>query len=199
VRPQSDLTLWARAGREPEAVGLLFERHARSVYNYCFRRTGDWSAAEDLVSSVFLEAWQRRDQFQITSDSESLLPWLLGVATNLLRNRRRRHWRLANAIARLDPRLRQPDFADDVIGRLADEQQMREVLDVLERLPRHELDVLTLYAWGRLSYEEIAAALGLPLGTVRSRLARARASMRELIAPGGHEQDEATAVEQRTP
>jgi RNA polymerase sigma factor (sigma-70 family) len=186
----SDTELWARAPADPEAFGVLFERHARSVYNFCFRRTGDWSLTEDLVSAVFLETWRRRREVEITSTSASLLPWLLGVATNLLRNERRLRRRLASVIDRLNPHERQPDFADDVVGRLSDEQQMRTVLRTVERLPQHELDVITLYAWGHLSYEDIAAALSIPVGTVRSRLSRARASLRELTSASKHEQDD---------
>ena len=172
--------------------GLLFERHARSVYNYCFRRTGDWSLAEELMSSAFLEAWRKPDQVQVSSESWTLLPWLLGVATNLLRNQRRSQRRLTNALARLDPRPRQPDFADDIVGRLTDEQQMRAVLAIVGELPPHELDVLSLNARAGLSYVEIATALEIPLGTVRSRPARARGSLRELLEAGGHEERKAT-------
>jgi DNA-directed RNA polymerase specialized sigma24 family protein len=66
---------------------MLFDRHSRTVYNYCFRRTADWSVAEDLTSVVFLETWRRR--CQVRMQTGSLLPWLYGVATNLLHNHRR--------------------------------------------------------------------------------------------------------------
>ncbi|MEV4554969.1 RNA polymerase sigma factor [Nonomuraea wenchangensis] len=84
----TDLELWSRAaGGSGEAFGALFDKYARDVYNHCFRRTADWSAAEDLTSVVFLEAWRRRGEVRI--DRESALPWLLGVANNVLRNRHR--------------------------------------------------------------------------------------------------------------
>lgn len=181
----TDAELWRRAvGGEPDAFGILFERHAKTVYNYLFRRTADWALAEDLTSTVFLEAWRRRGDVQLQRDLA--LPWLLGVATNVLRNRRRSQWRHRAALQRI-PRERHEDFAADANDRLDDERRMRFVLRSLSGLPRREQEVLTLCGWAELSYEEAAAALGVPVGTIRSRLSRARARMRELTADTGHE------------
>ena len=185
----TDAELWTCG--EPAAFGVLFDRHARSVYNYCFRRTADWTAAEDLVSVVFLEAWRRRTEVRL--DGDSALPWLLGVATNVLRNRWRSQRRHRAALLRL-PRERGPDFAEDADARLDDEREMRRVLRAFRRLPRRDQDVLALCAWAGLSYEEAAAALELPVGTVRSRLSRARSRLRELSGPDGHERDDERCV-----
>jgi RNA polymerase sigma-70 factor, ECF subfamily len=188
----TDAELWRRAVEgEPDAFGALFERHARAVYNYLFRRTAEWSLAEDLTSVVFLEAWRRRSDVRL--ERELALPWLLGVATNVLRNRRRSQWRYRAALERL-PRERGEDFADDANGRLDDERRMRVVLRSLGKLPKREQDVIALCAWADLSYEEAAAALDVPVGTVRSRLSRARARLREPDGPGGHEGDGKRAV-----
>jgi RNA polymerase sigma factor (sigma-70 family) len=159
---------------DPASFGTLFERHGRAIYNYCFRRTADWAAAEDLTSVVFLEAWRKRKEVRLQGDS--LLPWLYGVATNVLRNRSRSLRRYRAALERV-PRGVEADFADDVAGRLDDERQMRAVLEAVRQLPTREQDVFALCAWSELSYEEAAVALGVPLGTVRSRLARARARL----------------------
>jgi RNA polymerase sigma factor (sigma-70 family) len=159
---------------DPGSFGTLFERHGKAIYNYCFRRTADWSAAEDLTSVVFLEAWRKRKEVRLQGDS--LLPWLYGVATNVLRNRSRSLRRYRAALERV-PRGVEADFADDVAGRLDDERQMRAVLEAVRQLPTREQDVFALCAWSELSYEEAAVALGVPLGTVRSRLARARARL----------------------
>jgi RNA polymerase sigma factor (sigma-70 family) len=181
----TDADLWRRAADgEPDAFGVLFERHARAVYNYLFRRTADWALAEDLTSVVFLEAWRRRTDVRL--ERELVLPWLLGVATNVLRNRRRSQWRHRAALERL-PRDHALDFADEAIGRLDDERQMRTVLRAIAKLPRREQDVLALCAWAELSYEEAAVALGVPVGTVRSRLSRGRARIRELSSARGNE------------
>jgi len=184
----TDRELWAQAvAGDAGAFGSLFERHARAVYNLCFRRTGNWAVAEDLTSEVFLLAWRRRRDVVFTTDDGSVLPWLFGVAVNIARNRRRSDRRGIAAAARLDAHASEADFSDDVVGRLADERQMTDVLAVVERLPGHEQAVLALCAWSELSYEECALALGVPVGTVRSRLSRARAHLRELLDAHGHE------------
>jgi RNA polymerase sigma factor (sigma-70 family) len=183
-----DRDLWAAAvGGDAEAFGVLFERHSRAVYNFAFRGTADWVSAEDIASDVFLTAWRRRRDVVFTTESGSVLPWLLGVATNHLRNQRRGGRRADTAFSRLDPSDAQPDFSDEVLGRMADEAQMAEVRAVVEQLPEHERDVLALCAWAGLDYEEAAIALELPIGTIRSRLSRARTHLRELVEASGHQ------------
>jgi RNA polymerase sigma-70 factor (ECF subfamily) len=184
----TDRDLWADAvGGDADAFGVLFERHARAVYNFAFRWTADWASAEDLASEVFLTAWRRRGEVVFTTESGSVLPWLLGVATNHLRNQRRGRRRADAAIARLDPSGAQGDFSDEVLGRMADERRMAEVCAAVGRLAEHERDVLALCAWAGLDYEEAAIALELPVGTIRSRLSRARTHLRELVETNGHE------------
>lgn len=168
----SDAELWARSREgDPEAFAVLFDRHARAIYNYCFRRLGDWSAAEDALSIVFLEAWRRRDQ-ELPPDK--VLAWLYGVATNVVRNRRRAERRFQAALRRMPAAPSQPPFDEDADARLDDARNMRDALALLARLPKHEQDVLVLCAWSGLSYEDASVALGVPVGTVRSRLSRAR-------------------------
>lgn len=184
----SDQELWAAAvGGDPEAFGVLFERHSRAVYNFAFRLTADWAAAEDAVSEVFLTAWRRRGEVVFTTESGSVLPWLLGVATNQLRNQRRGRRRSDTALARLDANAVQPDHSDETLGRMADEAQMAEVQRVVEQLSQQERDVLALCAWSGLDYADAALALAVPVGTVRSRLSRARMHLRELVETAGHE------------
>src|SRR5438093_11991323 len=155
----SDGELWRRAADgEPEAFGILFERHARAVYNYLFRRTADWSLAEDLTSVVFLEAWRRRREVRL--ERGLALPWLFGVATNVLRNRRRSQWRYRAALERIPPEHGE-DFADDANARLDDERRMRCALRSLSKLPKREQDVIALCGWADLSYEEAAIALDI--------------------------------------
>ena len=193
MRTVTDAELWRDAARGDEsAFGTLFERHVQSVHRFCFRASADRAAAEDLTSVVFLEAWRRRRDVRLVR--ESALPWLLGVATNVLRNRRRTEARHRRALARL-PREHEPDFGDDAAGRLDDERAMQGALRRIAALRRGERDVFLLCAWHGLAYEEAAAALGLPVGTVRSRLSRARARLREPDAPPGHGQDEGRAGE----
>lgn len=182
----SDLWSRARAG-DADAFGLLFERHAKAIYNYCFRRTGSWDAAEDLLSIVFLEAWRRRQQ---ELPPGKVLPWLYGIATNVVRNRRRSERRYRAALSRMPAPRPEASFESDADARLDDERRMKDALMLLARLHGREQDVLVLCAWSGLGYEDAALALGLPVGTVRSRLSRARRRLRELDHDAGHQQVE---------
>lgn len=187
----SDRALWDDESRShAEVIGLLFERHAKAIYNYCFRQTGSWAAAEDLVSTVFLEAWRRRRTVNLYQDSA--LPWLYGVATNVCRNSRRATFRHRAALDRIAERLTETDpaadLADDVSGRVDDERRMREVRAAIRRLPRREQEVLALVLWSGLDYAAAASALGVPVGTVRSRLSRARARLSGHLEPSSVEE-----------
>lgn len=180
-----DGVLWSRCGAgDADAFALLFERHAKTMYNYCFRRTGEWAAAEDLVSIVFLEAWRHRGK---ELPEGKVLPWLFGIATNVIRNHRRALRRHEAALRRVPEPRPSPGFELEAIARLDDEQQIRPILRLVSRLPKREQDVFTLAAWFDLSYEDISLALGVPVGTVRSRLSRARRRLRELDPDLGHE------------
>lgn len=176
---RSDADLWAMVGNDdPSAFGELFERHADAVYNHCFRRTGSWSTAEDLTSAVFLDTWRRRHEVTLTT--ESLLPWLLAVANNDVRNQRRALWRRRRLVARLPAAVVTPDPADEAAERVDDERAMQRILKLFRKLTADEQDVLALCVWAELSYADAAVALGVPVGTVRSRLARARQQLRRL-------------------
>jgi RNA polymerase sigma-70 factor (ECF subfamily) len=179
----TDGELWrTAAGGDPSAFGALFERHSDAVYNHCFRRTGSWEAAEDLVSVVFLEAWRRRRE--VSLGGESILPWLLAVANNVVRNRERSLRRHRRLLAKLPRTMVAPDPADEAVSRVDDERAMRRVLEVFTRLLPDEQDVLALCVWAGLSYAAAAVALGVPVGTVRSRLSRAREHLRRLAGLG---------------
>lgn len=187
--PDGDLWQQAADG-DPSAFGALFERHINAVYTHCFRRTGSWSAAEDLASVVFLEAWRRRREVSLSGDS--ILPWLLAVSNNVVRNRDRSLRRHRRLLAKLPAAVVSPDPAEEAVSRVDDERAMRRVLEVFSRLLPDEQDVLALCVWAGLSYADAAVALGVPVGTVRSRLSRARDHLRRLAGleansgrPGG--------------
>ena len=179
----SDQGLWERAVQgEPSAFGELFQRHATPVYNYLFRRCGNWATAQDLTSIVFLELWRKRADIHL--QRASALPLLLGVATNVLCNRARAERRHRAALERMPaPAEWTPD--DDLVDKLAEEQRMQELLEVLGRLPKREQDLIVLCVWMELSYEEAADALSLPVGTVGSRLCRGKKRLRELLEESG--------------
>jgi RNA polymerase sigma-70 factor (ECF subfamily) len=183
-----------RAGDE-EAFDVLFDEHAGAVYRHAVRVTGDWASAEDVTSLTFLEAWRLRDR--LVPDGGSLRPWLLGIATNVLRNTRRAARRHQAALARLPTRDTVPDFADELVGRLHDAEQLAAARQALDRLRPAEREVFTLCVWAGLDYAAAADALGVKVGTVRSRLSRARERLRgyaaaELAAGRGREPDRTT-------
>ena len=138
----------------------------RRVYNHCFRRTADWSLAEDLTSVVFLEAWRRRKQVRMHEDS--VLPWLLAVANNCLRNAERSRRRYKRLLAKLPVPDDAADLALETSERLDDAESMRRILVVVHTLSREDQEVIALCDWSGLTYEEAATALAVPIGTVKS-------------------------------
>src|SRR5215467_7523213 len=112
---QMSLCARIQAG-DPDALRVLFDENARSVYNHGFRLTGNWSTAEEIMALTFLEAWRLRARIEV--DRESLRPWLLGIATNIARNTARAARRHRTAIARLPAVGSVSDFADDLVDRI---------------------------------------------------------------------------------
>ncbi|WP_052850982.1 RNA polymerase sigma factor [Streptomyces avicenniae] len=157
---------------DKDAFAELFDAYARSVYNHAYRLTGDWTVAEDAVSLTFLEAWRLRER--LDPEGGSLRPWLLGIATNTVRNTRRAARRHAAALSRLPPPAVVGDFADEVAERIDDAELIAHVRLALDTLRRPEREVLALCVWSGCDYATAAEALGVPVGTVRSRLSRAR-------------------------
>lgn len=173
----TDAALWqCAAAGDHDAFGRLFDRHSGVVYSYLFRRTADWSAAEDLTAAVFLQAWRKRGQ--VVFDAESVLPWLLGVARQLLRNTVRARLRYQAALARAGAELaaaaQPPDPADQVAGQVDTERQMARLRQAIARLPRQQREAVELCVFAGLDQNAAAIAMGVPVGTVKSRLHRAR-------------------------
>ncbi|MFD9353479.1 RNA polymerase sigma factor [Streptomyces sp. NPDC060031] len=169
-----------RAG-DPDAYAELFDSYARTLYNHAFRMTGDWTVAEDVMSAAFLEAWRLRGT--VDAEGGSLRPWLLGIATNLARNHsrsNRRYRTAAAAAAAAGGAASVPDHADEVAGQLDDRRQIAATLAQLSALRGPEREVLLLCLCEGMAYAEAARILGIPVGTVRSRLSRARTKLRRL-------------------
>jgi RNA polymerase sigma factor (sigma-70 family) len=173
-----DAALWqAAAAGDHDAFGALFDRHAKPVYNFLLRRTTDWSLAEDLTAAVFLQAWRRRDQ--VVLDGDSALPWLLGVARLMLRNAARSRSRYQAALGRAGANAviagsGPSDPADVVVGRLDSERQLAELRAAIAGLPTRHREVIELCVYAGLDQQAAAIALGVSVGTVKSRLHRAR-------------------------
>ncbi|TVL89024.1 RNA polymerase sigma factor [Streptomyces sp. SAJ15] len=169
-----------RAG-DPSAFAELFDSYARAVYNHAFRLTADWSTAEDVMAATFMEAWRLRDR--VDPEGGSLRPWLLGIATNTARNQyrsNRRYRAAANAAAAAE--LSVPDHAEEVAERVDDRRRLAKALAALASLRRTEREVVALCLGEGLDYAATAEALGIPVGTVASRLSRARRKLRVLAA-----------------
>ncbi|MEC4576308.1 RNA polymerase sigma factor [Streptomyces virginiae] len=166
---------------DPDAYAELFDSYSRALYNHAFRMTGDWAVAEDVMSAAFLEAWRLRGT--VDPEGGSLRPWLLGITTNIARNhcRSNRRFRAAAAVAAAAAGAAAvPDHAEEVAGRLDDRRQIAATLAQLSALRRPEREVLLLCLCEGLEYAEAARVLGIPVGTVRSRLSRARTKLRRL-------------------
>src|SRR5215469_3436876 len=163
---------------DPDAFGVLFDNHSRAVYNLAFRLTGNWAEAEEVVSLTFLEAWRLRAR--VEPDGESLRPWLMGITVNVVRNFSRAARRHRAAMARLPEPAAAPDFADELAERIDDTERLHALRAAFGRLRPAEQEVIALCAWAELDYAAAAEALGVPIGTVRSRLHRARGKLRRL-------------------
>lgn len=188
-----------RAGN-PEVFGQLFDTHAQAVYNHGFRLTGNWSTAEEVVSLTFLEAWRLRTR--VEPEGGSLRPWLMGIATNMARNTTRAARRYRTGTARLPAAEAVPDFADELVSRIHDADQLAAVRASLDRLRRDEREALVLCVWSGLDYTAAAEALGIPVGTLGSRISRARRKLQKfteekregIFRRGQSNSDRATAV-----
>jgi len=176
----SDAEVIGHSLGEPEAFGLIYDRHAATLLRFLGRRAGA-TVAEGLVGELFRIAFERRKTFD--ASRASALPWLYGMGSNLLLKHRRGEARRLRASARM--------AADEATDRRASARALDarllfpRVADAIEALPGGEREALLLFAWEDLSYQSVAEALELPIGTVRSRLNRARTQLRELLEPGG--------------
>ncbi|MEV0648319.1 RNA polymerase sigma factor [Phytomonospora sp. NPDC050363] len=173
-----------RAG-DRDAFRDLFGEYARAIHHHAYRLTGDWSTAEDVVSLTFLEAWRLRERVDPDEDAGPLRAWLYGVATNVARNVRRAARRHSAAMARLPRPGPEPDHADGVATTMYERERLALVRRAMARLRKNEREVLTLCVWSGLGYAEAAQALDVPVGTVRSRLSRARRKLAGLVDAGG--------------
>ena len=166
-----DADLWELSTSDREAFGEIFRRHARAVFAICYWRMGDAAMAEDVTSVVFLEAWRRRDL--VVLEQRSALPWLLGVANHTSRNATRSLRRYTQALKRLDGHRPLPTD-DAVIDRIEAETSLKMVNGVVRDLSEQEREIVLLVFWSCLTYEATSVALGVPVGTVRSRVSRTR-------------------------
>lgn len=177
---RTDAQLIADSVRCGELFAAVFDRHSRTVHRYLARRAGS-AAADDLLAQTFLTAFENRSRYD--AGRADALPWLYGIATNVLRRARRDEERLYRAMARTGVEEDVAGPADRVAERVDARALTASLAGVLAGLSAGDRDVLLLVAWGGLGQDEVARALDLPIGTVKSRLHRARTVLRAALPP----------------
>ncbi|MEU7899108.1 RNA polymerase sigma factor [Nonomuraea sp. NPDC049152] len=171
-----DAELIRRSERAPEAFADLFDRHAPALRRYVARRLGP-SLADDIVSDAFLAAFRRRGRYDASHPDAR--PWLYGIAARLISRHRRVEIRFYRALLRSGIDEIAEPYAERVDDRVA--AQQAGLAAALAELSPGDREVLLLVAWADMSYEDVALALDIPVGTVRSRLHRARARTRQAL------------------
>jgi len=174
-----DATVIAQSVSDPERFAVLVRRHGAAITRYVTRRLGT-DAADDVAAETFLVAFRQRASY--ANDGRDCLPWLYGIATRLCH----RHWRSETRQLRLlartgaDP-VTEP-FTERVEARVTASAVKPRLAEALSRLPKAQRDALLLFTWADLTYDQIATATGVQLGTVQSRISRARRRLREQLA-----------------
>lgn len=176
----SDAELLAvMANGEGAAIGELFDRHRDRVFRHSLRLVGSAADAEEVVAIVFLILWRKRRHVRLVENSA--IPWLLATANNTARNLNRSRRRYALMLARLPPAEPVPDHAPAVLDKLAGSDREHAIRRAFNTLSRRDQEVLSLCVLEELSTAVTAAALGVPLGTVKSRLSRAKTRLAEVL------------------
>jgi RNA polymerase sigma factor (sigma-70 family) len=186
--PLADAAVIRLSWHEPEAFAELYDRHAAEIHRYATRRLGA-TAADDIVADTFLAAFRSRQRYDLSrADSR---PWLFGIAANMIGKQRRAEVRMLRALARtgIDPA--DSGHAELVESRVSAAAVHQQLAAAVAGLSAGDREVLLLFAWAELSYDGIAEALAIPVGTVRSRLHRARRKTREAL----RQHDPATLME----
>jgi RNA polymerase sigma factor (sigma-70 family) len=188
--PRTDAEVIACSLESPASFSALFDRHATTMFRYFVRRVGP-DDADSLLGELFRIAFEKRAGFD-TARAEAR-PWLYGIASNLLARHRQREARRLDATARLvRTSVTTSDLFTEVDARVDASRLWTEVAEAIATLPQGERDALLLFAWEGMPYDQIATALAVPVGTVRSRLNRARGRLRELVGESEEEQVTAT-------
>lgn len=189
-----DAAVIERSRHDPDAFGAVYDRHFPGIYRYVAARLGR-DAADDIAAETFVTAFRKRDGFDPARGE--VRPWLFGIATNLVGQHRRAEKRRYDALARVQATSGAPpdpdahEDEDRIASRVTAEGLRPKLADAVGALPEGDRDVLLLVSVAGLGYEEVGQALGIPSGTVGSRLSRARRKLREAL--GG---DDPTRVEE---
>lgn len=191
----TDAALMALARTDPACFALIFDRYFLTIHRYLARRVGP-NLADDLAGDVFRVAFERCDSFD--PRRESARPWLYGIATNLLHAERRSEERRLRALQRAAACVPLGvDAFERASERVDAEARVANIGAAVGQLTQGDRDALILFAVEGLTYPEVAAALTIPVGTVRSRISRARSRLRELLAASGQQLSDRPDAEER--
>ncbi|MBW8486800.1 RNA polymerase sigma factor [Actinomadura parmotrematis] len=174
-----DAELVTASLHEPERFALLYDRYFGDIHRYLAARLGG-ETADDLAAETFLIAFRRRADFDAARGG-ALRPWLYGIATNLVSQHRRTERRRLRALGRIGAEHAADGPEDRVTARVAAEALRPDLVRALRDLAPGDRDVVFLSIFGGLGYDDIARALGIPGGTVGSRLNRARRRLRQAL------------------
>ncbi|MFB4280747.1 MULTISPECIES: RNA polymerase sigma factor [unclassified Nonomuraea] len=178
VQAVEDAALIRRSWREPEQFAAVFDRHYDGIHAYADRRLGR-SLADDVAAETFLIAFDKREQYDVSRADAR--PWLFGIASNLIARHHRAEVRQYRALARTGAEEPGEDHADRVASSLDAVAHRNRLAAALAGLSGADRDVLLLVAWAELTSEEAGRALGIPAGTARSRLHRARKRIQAVL------------------
>jgi len=185
-RAMDDRGLWSRlAEADDAALTELYRRHCDAVYNFAFRRTASWAAAEDVVQATFTAVWRRARNGAVdplrASTARAVLLVMAGQECANVARSARRQWLLQGRIEADAGGLVSADHAASTAARIDDERQMSELHRALRLIPAVQREAIELVVWSHCSMAEAAGALGVSAGTVKSRLHRARQSLATVI------------------
>jgi RNA polymerase sigma factor (sigma-70 family) len=180
-REISDVAIIEASRHDADRFGLLYDRYCAMLYRYAYRRLGPSGSAEDVVADAFVVAFRKRHGYDLSKADAR--PWLFGILTREIARRRRSEEARYRALDRAGSVGEGSDeaFADRVVAAVSAQATRGALGAALARLRPVERDVLLLIAWGDLSYEEVAESLSIKIGTVRSRLHRARRQLKEVL------------------
>ena len=176
--PEADARVIEQSWTQPERFAAIFERYFGQIHQYLAGRVGG-KTADDLAAEVFVVAFAQRQRYDLARGSAR--PWLYGIATNLIGTHWRQEQRRYRALARTDARQVSPSDEDLVANRVSASAVGPALAAALAALEAGDRDVLLLVALADLGNGEVAQALGIPYGTVGSRLNRARKRLREAL------------------
>lgn len=173
----------AEAPLPPEDFGTVYDENFHHIYRYIAGRLGR-DVADDIAADTFVIALRRRDSFDATRGG--VRPWLFGIATKLVAQHRRQETRRYRALGRVKVEESTDSHETRVVDWVAAEGLQPLLAKAIAALSQGDRDVLLLNALCELSHEEIAHALGIPYGTVGSRLNRARKKVRSALGEESH-------------